>query len=224
MLCENVKQKLYEFVFDLLNEDEKSEVAKHLASCAECRREHESALGERDLLKEWSPAAAPTGLADETIRAAGASPSHDEAAPREPIEPQMSWLGSRRFWAAAAAGFVLFVGGIVIQSVRMSMKEAGPQEAFVYGQSHLTPSLPVAYRVFVRNGVTAEPISGADVSVMLVSSAGDTVWSTRAVTGDDGIVHIEPDLPDDLDEGGYTLKVIAESDAVLQLLQRWNYE
>ncbi|MFW6163174.1 MAG: MG2 domain-containing protein, partial [Planctomycetota bacterium] len=87
-----------------------------------------------------------------------------------------------------------------------------PQEAFLYGQAELTPGARTAFRVFVRNGASAEPIAGADVRARLVGRDGRTLWQGEAETDPHGFAEVEPEVPADSPEGRYTLHVGARSE------------
>ena len=41
MLCDEVKDRLYEFIYDELNNEKTSEVKEHINNCPSCKREYE---------------------------------------------------------------------------------------------------------------------------------------------------------------------------------------
>jgi len=213
MSCEATRDKLYDLVFGLLDDEKRGRVESHLKGCADCRKAHMRVLRERDLLGRWSVPPAPRGLAQRTIAALHAAAKRKEtpAMDYKPVEPEMRWLGSRRFWLRAAAAMLLVIAAVAAYSASVATRHARPQEAFVYGQWAVTPGQPAAFRVFVRNGVTRGAVEDGRVAVRLVSPEGDSVWKDRAATDSRGIAQVAPDLPADLPEGDYTLKVIVTS-------------
>ena len=214
MSCETTREKLYELVFDLLDEDERREIQAHLESCAGCREAYQRALREHGLLKHWAVPPVPDGLAERAVAAAGATSrsKKEPAMTYEPIEPEMRWLGGRRFCLAAAAALMLVVTGVGVNSLRVASRHATPQEAVVLGQWSITPGVPTAYRVFVLNGITSAPIAEASVKAGLITAEGRTIWRGKATTDSQGIAEITPDLPPDLPEGDYKLEVMTSSD------------
>ena len=84
------------------------------------------------------------------------------------VEPQLRWLGSKRFWAFV---LLLCVGVVAVaagRAVWLAHRKAEPAEAFLYGQPEMTPGVPAVFRVFVRNAVDQTPLKGA-----VVQSHGD---------------------------------------------------
>ena len=230
MNCPEVHDKLYDLLFDLLDEPERREVEAHLAACPACRAARDAASRERDLLQRWTVPPPPPGLAEAvagqltsrgsetrgrsdplTSRGLAARGRLDErkvdAMKYEPVEPEVRWLGSRRFWQVAAAAAALVVAGLIFQWQRLARMTAPPQEAFLYGQSEMAPGLPAVWRLYVRNGATARPIAGAEVHARLVGADGRDLWAGAAATGSDGTALLEPDLPADAPEGACTLHV-----------------
>jgi len=215
MTCEKIQERLYEFLFDLLEPEQRREVASHLETCEACRKVLEQAARERGLLRHWA-VAPPAGLADTTIASVQAAARRRQAAPPSPyapVEPAVKWLGSRRFWTVAAAAAAVVLAVVGVQSLVIALRTAAPQEAFVYSQACMTPGQAAPCRVFVRNGRTAEPVAGAVVHTALVSKPGDTVWQARLVTDEHGFAEIEAAVPEGAAEGAYSLKVVARSEA-----------
>ena len=215
MNCQEIQDKLYDYLFDLVEGDELKEIEAHLTTCEVCGQAHRAALRERGLLKQWTAPSPPEGLADKALAAARAASPETEGSktPYKPVEPDLPWLGSKRFWQVLAAACFLIVVGVGVQTARVATRHARPQEAFLYGPADLTPGLPAAYRAFVRDGRTSEPIPGARVEFRLVSDTGKTIWRLAAQADDDGIVQIEPDVPEDATEGNYKLELVARSQA-----------
>ena len=70
MNCEHVQEKLYDLLFDLLDDDERREVEAHLETCEACRQARDQAARERELLGRWTVPEPPPGLAESAIAAA----------------------------------------------------------------------------------------------------------------------------------------------------------
>ncbi len=138
----------------------------------------------------------------------------------EPIEPGMQWLRSRRFLLSAAALLVAGLTLLFLQFKDLVIPHVPPQEAQLFGSFDLSPGGRCAYRVLVRNGLTAAPIAGADVRLVLLSGSGESAMTLRASTDSNGIARAETRLPGDLVEGGYTLKVDATSNDGLSTISR----
>ncbi|MHC4505764.1 MAG: MG2 domain-containing protein, partial [Planctomycetota bacterium] len=130
-----------------------------------------------------------------------------------PIEPEWRWLGNARFWLVSAAAAAVLLLAVGLHAWHVSSRHATPQEAFLYGQRELVPGAPTAYRAFVRNAMTSEPVPEARVSFALLDPGGATVWKTGGTTDANGIIEILPALPDDAPEGDYTLKADVSSTA-----------
>ena len=128
-----------------------------------------------------------------------------------PIEPELRWLGSRKFVAWAASVLLLFGLGVGLQSWNMAGKEADPQQVLLYGPEDLAPGAPAAFRVLVRDSVTEEAIPEAIVQFSLVDADGEEVWATEAETDDGGFLEVSCEMPEDAAEGHYELQVGAES-------------
>ncbi|MFW6161478.1 MAG: anti-sigma factor family protein, partial [Planctomycetota bacterium] len=99
MNCESAQDKLYDLLFDLLDDRERRELEAHLDQCAECRAELDAARRERALLDRWTVPAPPAGLAEATLAAA----RRKETPTMTPVEPDLKWLGSKTFWKVAAS-------------------------------------------------------------------------------------------------------------------------
>ena len=212
MNCETITDRLYDLHFDLLEDEERRAIDAHLADCEACRQAYEQVRRECGLLERWAPPAPPEGLAKKTIDAVR-SASGSRATTYAPVEPEMRWLGSRRFWTIAASLFIFILAGVGLKTLHVVSRHASPAEVFLYGQSELTPGLPASFRVYARNGRNRHPIPGADVRVVLASATGDQLTIARAKTDENGFVQASPDLPDDLAEGDYTLEVKLDSRA-----------
>ncbi len=213
MTCPISPEKTYDYLFDLLDDAERGEVERHVASCDECRRTLAAARHEQELLKHWAAPAPPSGLAERTVSAARAESEQKGGRAMQPnhVEPEFRWLGSRRFWAVAAMLLLVLGLGIAAKSWHMTTRHAGPQQAFLYGGANLTPGMSADYRVFVRNELTQRPVAGANVRVRLVSASGKVVLAQAVRTDANGFAAIESVVPDSAAEGDYTIKVVADS-------------
>ena len=130
-----------------------------------------------------------------------------------PVEPELRWLGGRKFWLAAATILLVCLAGLGVQTLQVATRRANPAEAFVYGQSQLTPGLPAEFRVFVRDGSAVRPIPEAEIRAFLVSTAGKRIALGAGKTDVDGMVQASAKLPKDLAEGDYKLVVKVTSAA-----------
>ncbi len=135
-------------------------------------------------------------------------------------EPNIGWIGGKRFWGIAAAAAALLIATTIGWTVSVQSRTAPSAEAVLYGQWELTPEGAAAYRVLVRDGRTGEPAAGATVDVALVDEDGRTVWQAEATTDADGVAPVEGELPADLPEGSYTISVDARSGLGAVGLQR----
>jgi len=130
-----------------------------------------------------------------------------------PVEPELRWLGSRRFWTVVVT--LVVVAGIWVgwKSVAVASRRASPAQAVLYGQDELTPGLPAAFRVMVRDSRQGNPIPNARVEVVLVSEQGQRTQLGTGLSDSDGWVTAETTLPEDLREGSYRVEVRASSRA-----------
>ena len=211
MNCESVRDVLYDLAFDLLDDEQRRAVEAHVASCGECRVALERVERERAMLQQWTVPAPPAGLADAAIAAARRKEA--TAMTPKPVEPELRWLGSRTFWRVAATVAIAVVAGLLFQWRRIDRMQARPQEAFVYGQGEMLPGVVAPYRVFVRNAASRAAVANAEVSARLVNHDSRVVWSADVSTDANGFADVAPKLPDDAQEGDYTLKIVARSDA-----------
>ena len=217
MSCRLTRDDLYRYVFDLLEENEHENAQRHLKACAECRKTLAWVQHSRDLLDLWTIDSPPASLLDATKAAARtAIPPWKrltgESRP-QPTERACAWLRPRRLWGAAA--MLAAVVGLVfaIPLVRAHARKATPQEVLLLGGSRLEPGAPAAYRAFVHNGETKEPVRAAQVRIALTSPSGPCVWTADGTTDRSGMSSFQAQLPDDLPEGWYQLEVTAKSDA-----------
>ncbi|MHC4916779.1 MAG: MG2 domain-containing protein, partial [Planctomycetota bacterium] len=130
----------------------------------------------------------------------------------KPIEPRADWLYGRRFWTSLAAAAAVVLLAVGARSAYLSGRHAQPAEALVYGQWELSPGGQGAYRVLVRDGMRRTPVPGAEVDLSILNGQGREVWSGSGVTGDDGTVEVTFVIPEDLEEGDYTLRVESDSE------------
>ncbi len=106
-----------------------------------------------------------------------------------PRSPRLLPFG-RRFRRVAAGIAALFVVLIGIQTIYMAAREPGEQETFLYGNMSVTPGTLNAFRVYVQNGKTKEPIFRAEVHLMLLNEEEGMVWETETTTDPNGIARI----------------------------------
>ena len=130
-----------------------------------------------------------------------------------PVEPELRWLGSRRFWTVVVVllvGAGLWVGG---RGVAVAARRASPAQAVLYGQDQLTPGLPAAFRVRVVDSQRGVPVPEARVEVALVSENGQRLRLGGGKSDGDGWVMTETTLPEDLPEGTYRVEAQSSSRA-----------
>ena len=191
--CDEIRLKVHDLAFDLLDDQERRQVEAHIESCEACRQAHEAAVRERELLKRWAVPEPPPGLADRAIAAAQAAAGRrkEPTMTATPIEPQLRWLGSRRFWGVAAAVALLVGAGFWYQWHRISRRAAAaeerftsalvakPQEAFLYGQGELCPGLPATYRLPSNPARTHGAAADAESAVRTSRSPGPATRRMR---------------------------------------------
>ncbi len=124
------------------------------------------------------------------------------------IEPQVDWLWGGRFWAIAAAVILVFCVSVGLKTQRINQLQASPEQAFLITPEDLAPGATAAFRVFVRNSRSTDPIANAEVEVGLASIEGEEIWMVNATTDESGFANVEKEIPDDLTEGDY--KVVAQ--------------
>ena len=78
MSCDAIREKLYEYLFDLLDDAERRQVEQHLKACKACREALDAAARERDLLGQWDVGAPPKGLARAAVARAQAASKRKE--------------------------------------------------------------------------------------------------------------------------------------------------
>lgn len=128
------------------------------------------------------------------------------------VEPELAWLGGRRFWQTVAVLAVLAGGLVGGRALWLGTRRASAQEAFVFGQTELTPGVQGRFRVLVRDGRTATPTAEARVRVALLGPDGARTWSGEARTDAAGVALVETTVPATAREGAYRLVVDSESE------------
>jgi hypothetical protein len=68
MICADVRERILDHVYGLLEGDERSLIEAHLRDCASCAADRAKASEQRALLRLEPPAAVPPGLAERTLR------------------------------------------------------------------------------------------------------------------------------------------------------------
>jgi uncharacterized protein YfaS (alpha-2-macroglobulin family)/uncharacterized protein YhhL (DUF1145 family) len=122
-----------------------------------------------------------------------------------------SWLWGLRFWGAAGAAAAVALVLALVPVVKHRSASAEPQEAYLYGQASLTPGLPGAYRVLVRDGKDRRPVEGARVRLAIYRPDGQEVWRQGARTDSRGMASVRPQLPVDAADGSYKVRLVASS-------------
>lgn len=136
---------------------------------------------------------------------------HPDADPVVPQEPTWSWFGGFKFWQAAAAALIVVIAGTAFRGWTVHTAQAEPAEVFLYGQPELTPGHPAAFRVYVRDGRDQTPLANAEVEVALRAETGRRIELGATRTDQQGFALAETALPEDLEEGDYTIEVKAVS-------------
>ena len=128
------------------------------------------------------------------------------------VEPELGWLGGRRFWQVVAVLVVLAGSVLGGRAMWLGTRRASAQEAFVFGQTELTPGVQGRFRVLVRDGRTATPTAEARVRVALLGPDGSRTWSGEARTDAGGVALVEAAVPATAREGAYKLVVDSDSE------------
>ena len=116
---------------------------------------------------------------------------------------------SRLFRLAAAAIFVLAVG-FGGSAAWVASWAASPQEALVFAMSAIEPGANANMKALVRHAQTLLPEKRIGVRFSLLSDDRSEVWAADAMTDDHGVAQVADALPQDIAEGRYALKVVAE--------------
>ena len=226
------KERFEELLGLLLDEEisneQLGELAKLIAEDADCLKELRRQLVTADQLSQYeneqrSAEAFIEGLKTrlgasedsekfveqvmETVEGTGVS-AKDKIVEVVAVEPQADWLGGGRFWGIAATVILLLCVSVGFKTRAINQLKASPEQAFLIAPEDLAPGEPAAFRVFVRNGQSTDPIANAEVEVSLASAEGEEVWMVNATTDDSGFADIEKEIPDELAEGEY--KVVAQ--------------
>lgn len=127
------------------------------------------------------------------------------------VEPEVRWLGSRRFWQTLAVMVVLAAGWTFGRGAWLFTRRAAPVEAVLVGQSELTPGVPGRFRILVRDARAWAFIPEARVRATLRDVGGRAVWSGEARTDASGVALVEAVLPISAPEGSYRLALVASS-------------
>ncbi|MFW5798528.1 MAG: MG2 domain-containing protein, partial [Planctomycetota bacterium] len=215
MNCRHVQDMLDDYVFDLLDDDERTELETHLEACDECRSACRQARARRHQLELWEEDPAPGDLAETTLAALDlgqhARPDRPGATDT-PVDNDWPWLSSRRFWTlvGSVAAAVVLLAALYVYAVTGPPPD--PQETLLVGLRWLAPGQPITCRLVVRDGRDGSPVEDFHARAVLYSDDGKMVWqwSTEAV-GAGGIASIEDRLPATLSEGDYTLGVVTSS-------------
>src|SRR5947208_3677291 len=104
-LCETCQPQLLNYVYDLLEDDERRPIEAHLETCAHCREALARARAQQDVLKAATRASFPDVRFTPPVVRSFASATEASASPR-PVR-QRPW----RRWAAAACIALILGGG-----------------------------------------------------------------------------------------------------------------
>jgi uncharacterized protein YfaS (alpha-2-macroglobulin family) len=225
MECSDVRDKLYDYAFELLDPGEERAVEAHLESCNACREAYADTLRERALLRQWQTASPPDGLAETTIRRAGvaqtggnrqmdANRSGNRGASRplyELVESDWRWFGTPRFWRAVGAVAAVLVLAVALHTVWIATRTVPTAEAILFSRESLAAGQPAPFRVLVRDGRRQEPIPNAAVRVVLASTDGRPVLQTAVLTDANGMAAVDDTIPPDLPDGEYTVTVTTDT-------------
>lgn len=111
-ICEEVRSSAPEYALGLLPLDERVELAGHLASCAECRREVTDMVELAEDLAELIPSAEPPlGFDRQVLAAVEAADPPSKVRTRRPVRTR--WAVAA---AAVAAATVAFIAGVAADS------------------------------------------------------------------------------------------------------------
>jgi anti-sigma factor RsiW len=134
MRCSDCRDALTSYLDDELMADEAREVREHLATCAECDREHRALVGTSLLLREKLVHHPAPDVLKARIRSAIAQP-HALDAPRE-IRARPAWI------RLAAAGIVIAVASSVLTFVATRQGTASHTAASDVLASHIRSLMP----------------------------------------------------------------------------------
>lgn len=133
---------------------------------------------------------------------------------------EASWRLGRRFWGTfvlLAAALLLIVAGL---TVRIESKTASVQQIVALGGLSAEPGGIAPQQVLVQHSATAAPIGGATVSLAVLRDDGAPLWAEAIEVDEAGVARFEPELPEDLPEGSYTIAIEATSPLGTSALRR----
>lgn len=127
------------------------------------------------------------------------------------MEPEVRWLGNRRFWQMLAVLVVLAAGWVLARGAWLHTRRAPPVEVMLVGQSELTPGVGGKFRVLVRNARASTAIPEARLRATLRDAGGRSVWSGEARTDASGFALVEAAVPASATDGSYRLALAVSS-------------
>jgi anti-sigma factor RsiW len=225
MQCKQVKAWLVAYLDGEVTDRERDEIEAHLAGCLACAATlDELTVLQADLSAMMGAAGKAIHLppAAEARVTARLTPRLERARSRKPPVALHGWLG-RGSWATArvltVVLLVALVGAAVFithppQLAQPPVTNVDLQDTILLGQASFAPGSLAAVRVLVRRMPEGTPVAGADVSLSLAPDGGsdEAVELFAGRTDESGTLPVSFRVPDDLDEGRYTLIVESHSD------------
>jgi anti-sigma factor RsiW len=218
MKCEQVKPRLLAYLDGEVTERERDEIEVHLEGCPACSMELE------ELAALQADLSTVVGAAGEAIRLPAASEARVRARLTARLERSGSrgWFG-RWSWtgAWALAGLLLvalfaaaLLGTLPPQLAQPPLPELDLQETVLLGQASFAPGSLAAVRVLVQVIPEGTPVDEAEVTLSLApeGQSDQAVQVFAGRTDDSGTLPVRFRVPDDLDEGRYTLIVETRSE------------
>jgi len=139
-------------------------------------------------------------------------PMNQNNSEKTPVQPPPNPAPAAGKWILKAiiVAVVVAVLAVTGYSVYVAKHEPDPQETIVLGQTRLAAGSPAAFRVLVRNRVSAVPVKGAEVAMSLTAPAGQVTRLGVFRTDDSGSI-AEPVKIPELAPGEYQLVIDSRS-------------
>jgi anti-sigma factor RsiW len=225
MKCEQVTAWLLAYLDGEVTDRQRDEIEVHLAGCPTCAAELEELAALQAHLSTMA------GAAREAIHLPAASEARvtvrladrlEQAQSHNPLAAVRGWLG-RRSWLVARALAVLLLVAFIAAAILVThpprlaqppLPELDLQETVLLGQASFAPGSLAAVRVLVRQMPEGTPVPQAEVTLSLAPEgrSDEAVELFVGRTDDSGTLPVSFRVPDDLDEGRYTLIVETRSD------------
>ncbi len=124
----------------------------------------------------------------------------------EPIQLGLNWLGHKATWAVAASIAVLLIAGVIINSAPVLTAEVSPTELTMYSTAAFIPGQAAMLRVRASDGRDDSPLPRQQLEILLRAAKKEFKIGT-ATTDEQGLATVNVQVPDNVQEGSYTLLV-----------------